>query len=171
MQLSSRDMKPSWKHSVFKIFCYSSKFMTSENLIRLFPLFRSRWTSPVIKMHVGWLIRAGWPNFWASYQNIQRVENYQLSHLSEGCGKGRTRSKNFAQIPEIQAERAAGVWGYQWRCPELFCLPIFLSQLEKQITHQPCTYTLAGTLAALTLFAGTCSLNWDASSSPNVNSH
>lgn len=125
MQLSSRDMKPSWKHSVFKIFCYSSKFMTSENLIRLFPLFRSWWTSPVIKMHVGWLIRAGWPNFWASYQNIQRVENYQLSHLSEGCGKGRTRSKNFAQIPEIQAERAAGVWGYQWRCPELFCLPIF----------------------------------------------
>lgn len=87
MQLSSRDMKPIWKHSVFKIFCYNSKFMTSENLIRLFPFFRSRRTSPVIKMHVGWLTRAGWPNFWASYQNIQRVEHYQLPICQRAVGR------------------------------------------------------------------------------------
>lgn len=161
MQLSSRDIKPSWKHSVLKIFCYNSKFMTSENLIRLFPLFRSQWTSPVIKMHVSWLIRAGWPNFWASYQNTQRIENYQLSHLSEGCGKGRARSKNFADIPEIQAERSAGAWGYQWPCPELFSLPIFSPSWRSKLP--------SSLGAALTLFAALNSLNQDVPSSSSVN--
>lgn len=163
MQLCSRDMKSSWKYSVFKIFCYNSKFMTIENLIRLFPLFRSWWTSPVIKMYVGWHIRAGWPNFWASYQTIQRVKNYQLSHLSEGCEKGRSSHKNFAEIPEIQTEGSAGAWGYQWHCPELFSLPTFCPSWRSKLP--------SSLGAAPTLYASTDSLNQDAPSSPGGNHH
>lgn len=116
--------------------------MTRENLIRLFPLFRSRWTSPVIKIYVVWLTRAGWPNFLAAYQNTQTAKSYQPSRLSEGCGKGRSRSRSFSEVPSQLCPLARGwTWGGCLGLPVVLARAVLLahllSQLEKQIPQQP----------------------------------
>lgn len=137
---------------------FSSKFMTSENLIRLLPLFRSRWTFPVIKIYMVWLTRAGWPNFWAAYQNTQTAESYQSSHLSEGCGKGRPRSRSFAEVPPPRCPGLSMRWapgvtsGVGQSCPPR---PPSLSPAAL-VLHQPqplvTWHNLRGR-AALKLFA------------------
>lgn len=143
--------------------------MTSENLIRLFPLFRSGWTFPVIKIYMVWLTRAGWPNFWAAYQNTQTAESYQSSHLSEGCGKGRPRSRSFAEVPPprclgLSMRWAPGVTsGVGQSCPP--CPPSLSAGETNSATalvlHQPqplvTWHNLRGR-AALKLFAVTCRL-------------
>lgn len=87
--------------------------MSSENLIRLFPLFRGHWTSPVIKTYVVWVTRSGWWNFCRAYQNTQTAESYQSSHLSEGCGKGRPRSRSFTRHASAMLPTGWGL-SMQW---------------------------------------------------------
>lgn len=89
------------------------------------------------------------------------------ARLSEGCGKGRPMSKNFAEIPHtahlLQAEHAAGAWGYQGHRPELFSLATFSPSWTSKLP--------SSLGAALTLFADTYTLNQDAPSSRGVNYH
>lgn len=141
-QLSSKETKPSWKYLIFFFFCDYSKFMTSENLIKLFPLFRSLWTSPDIEIYTVWLTRVGRPDFWTKYKKYRISQELSEVPSISGLQKGKTLGVGVSQRSCLHSERwsgteyAVGARVCQQRWPELpFAhLP---SQLEEQIVYQP----------------------------------